>query len=68
MTRHATFLWMQDLLEHLHACSEQWQTAEPGSEPFLADTMRRDLDELRRLCESLRGTSVGARGLALQTA
>jgi hypothetical protein len=44
---------MQDLLEHLGACHEQWPAAEPAVERFLADAVRRDLDELRRLCDSL---------------
>ncbi|HEX4148905.1 MAG TPA: hypothetical protein VHY20_07955 [Pirellulales bacterium] len=53
MDRQARFLWMQDLLEHLGACHEQWPAAEPAVERFLADAVRRDLDELRRLCDSL---------------
>jgi hypothetical protein len=44
---------MQDLLEHVSACREQWQSAEPAIERFLAEAVRRDLDELRRLCDSL---------------
>lgn len=54
MTRQAKFLWMKDILEHLGHCYEQWQEAAPESEEYLAETMRRDLEEFRRLCESLR--------------
>jgi uncharacterized membrane protein YccC len=65
MDRQATFLWMQDLLEHLNSCHEQWQLADARTEHYLADSMRRDLDELRRLCETLRGAGRVARGTAL---
>ena len=54
MDRQTKFLWMKDLLEHLSSCQEQWQAADDATEWFLADAMRRDLDEMRRLCESLR--------------
>ncbi|HEY5312159.1 MAG TPA: hypothetical protein VIK18_06550 [Pirellulales bacterium] len=53
MDRQARFLWMKDLLEHLSDCHDQWQAADPASQRYLADAVRRDLDELRRLCESL---------------
>jgi hypothetical protein len=55
MDRQARFLWMKDLLEHISDCHEQWQAADPAAERFLADAVRRDLDELRRVCESLDG-------------
>jgi hypothetical protein len=54
MTRHAKFLWMKDLLEHMGRCHEQWQSADERMESFLADSLRRDLDEFRRICDSLR--------------
>jgi hypothetical protein len=54
MDRHAKFLWMKDLLEHLGRCHEQWQLSDAPNEHYLAESMRRDLDEFRRLCESLR--------------
>ena len=53
MTRSAKFLWMRDLLEHMHRCQDEWQSANPRRERMLADTMRRDLDECRRICESI---------------
>lgn len=55
MDRQARFLWMKDLLEHLAACHDQWQTADPAVERYLAEAVRRDLDEMRRLCDSLVG-------------
>jgi hypothetical protein len=54
MDRHAKFLWMKDLLEHIGACHEQWQTADARTERYLADSIKRDLEEFRRLSESLR--------------
>lgn len=57
MTRHAKLLWMKDLLEHMNRCQEQWQTADDRMEVFLADSLRRDLDEFRRICDSLRRDS-----------
>ena len=53
MTRQSKFLWMRDLLEHMQSCHEQWETADERRERLLAETMRRDLEEIRRLCESL---------------
>lgn len=57
MTRHAKFLWMKDLLEHMSRCHEQWETADARSERFLMDSMRRDVEEFRRLCDSMRAES-----------
>ena len=53
MTRDAKFLFMKDLLEHMERCHEQWQSADQRMEGFLADSLRRDLDEFRRICDSL---------------
>ena len=58
MTRQAKFLWMKDLLEHMGRCQEQWQSADQRMESFLADSLRRDLDEFRRICDSLRHESL----------
>jgi hypothetical protein len=55
MDRQKQLLWMKDLIEHLGDCYEQWQLADPGTERFLAESMKRDLDECRRLCDSLHG-------------
>ena len=60
MTRQAKFLWMKEILEHLDDCHRQWQFAEGRTEQFLADAIHRDLDEFRRLCDSLRSEAAGA--------
>ena len=57
MDRHATFLWMKDLLEHLQQCHEQWEVADDLGEGHWHSAMQRDLGELRRLCDSLRRES-----------
>lgn len=57
MDRRAQLLRMKDILEHLGDCYEQWHSVEPGSQMLLADMMKRDLDQCRRLCESLRRES-----------
>lgn len=57
MDRRSTFLWMRDILDHLSTCCEQWEDADADSERFLAESMRRDMDELRRLCQTVRQTS-----------
>jgi hypothetical protein len=54
MTRQDKFLWMKDLLEHMEWCHEQWETADERMESFLAESLRRDIDEFRRICDSLR--------------
>jgi hypothetical protein len=53
MDRQATFLWMQDLLERLADSHRQWEAAGPRCDRYMAETMCRDLDELRRLCHWL---------------
>ena len=54
MDRRKKLLFMQDILEHLGNCFDQWQSADTTSERFLVDSIERDLDEFRRLCESLK--------------
>lgn len=54
MDRHAKFVWMKEVLERLSDCQREWETAEGPTERFLADSIKRDLDEVRRICESLR--------------
>ncbi len=54
VTRNAQLLWMKDILEHMTSCYEQWQDADSSSDYYLAETMKRDLDEARRLCDALR--------------
>jgi hypothetical protein len=50
-------MWMKDLLEHMDRCHEQWETADERMESFLAESLRRDIDEFRRICDSLRTNS-----------
>jgi hypothetical protein len=61
MDRHAKFVWMKEVLEHLHDCHREWEVAEGKAERFLAESMKRDLDEVRRICESLTGRAEGGR-------
>ena len=62
MDRRNTFMWMKDLVDHLRTCADEWQTTSSrGGDGVWGEAVRRDLDELRRLCEKLRGEAVGAR-------
>jgi hypothetical protein len=54
MNRHSKLLWMQEVLEQLDRCYDEWSIADARSEQFVVATLHRHLDELRRLCESLR--------------
>ena len=53
MDRQAKLLCMKEILENLGDCHERWQDADRRDEHFVAEAMRRGLDEFRRLCESL---------------
>lgn len=69
MTRQSKFLWMKEILEHLDACHRQWQFAEGRTEHYLAEAMKRDLEEVRRLCDSLRSEpGCGSRACAAAAA
>jgi hypothetical protein len=57
MTRQNKLHWMKDLLEHMDRCHEQWETADERMESFLAESLRRDIDEFRRICDSLRSST-----------
>ena len=52
--RDTTLLWLGDLLEHLQTCQQQlsW-TADGETVQVLTDTMLRDLESCRRLCQQL---------------
>jgi hypothetical protein len=53
--RDANLLWLRDLLEHLNDSQQQLQVSEDGETiRVLTDSMLRDLESCRRLCESLR--------------
>jgi hypothetical protein len=53
--RESNLLWMKDLLEHLTSCQQQlhW-TDDNETIELLTETMLRDLESCRRLCETLR--------------
>ncbi len=57
MNRHAKLLWMKEVLEHLDDCHRQWLLADDDAGRYLAEAMKRDLDEVRRLCDSLQNES-----------
>ena len=61
MNHQGTLGWMRDLMEHLVDCHDQCQHVDPGASRYLIEAMRRDLEELRRLCESLRQTTAPER-------
>ena len=52
--RDLNLLWLKDTLEHLTVCRQQLQWAEDAETVHrLTETMLRDLDCCRRLCEAL---------------
>ena len=54
MTERQTKLhWMRDILDHLRHSQEQLPLANDVAQRYLAESMKRDLDEFRRLCDSL---------------
>ncbi len=56
--RKTNLLWLRDTLEHLTNCREQleWARNEEGVQ-VLTETMMRDLECCRRLCEAIHGRS-----------
>ncbi len=53
--RETNLLWLKDLLDHLRSCREQLQwTEDDEAVHVLTESMLRDLDCCRQLCESLR--------------
>jgi hypothetical protein len=56
--RDTNLLWLKDMLDHLSACRKQLEWAEsPEAVQVITETMLRDLESCRRLCESLRRRS-----------
>ena len=52
--RDLNLLWLKDTLEHLLACRQQLQWAEDAQTVhLLTESMLRDLECCRRLCEAL---------------
>lgn len=53
--RENNLLWLKDLLDHLVETRDHLEWAETGvSMRMVLDSMLRDLDNCRRLCENLR--------------
>jgi hypothetical protein len=53
--RETDLLWLRDVLDHLRDCQQQLQwTEDREAVRILTETMLRDLDCCRRLCEALR--------------
>jgi hypothetical protein len=56
--RETNLLWLKDVLEHLRACQQQLEwTEDTQAAQVLTETMLRDLDCCKRLCESLHSRS-----------
>lgn len=54
--RDTNLLWLKDMLEHLAACQQQLCWAEDAEAvQVLTESMLRDLDCCRRICEQLCG-------------
>jgi hypothetical protein len=52
--RDAKLLWLKDMIDHLSACRKQLEWAEnPEAVQVITETMLRDLEHCRRLCETL---------------
>jgi hypothetical protein len=53
--RDANLLWIKDLLEHLTATRQELQLVSDGEAiRVLTESMLRDLESCRRVCEALR--------------
>ncbi len=52
--RESKILWLKDILEHLTRCQKQllW-TTDPDMVRVITETMLRDLESCRHLCEEL---------------
>jgi hypothetical protein len=52
--RDTNLLWLKDMLDHLASCRKQLEWAEdPAAVQVITETMLRDLERCRRLCELL---------------
>ncbi len=52
--REANVVWLRDLLEHLTECQKQLEwTDDPELVRLVTETMLRDLERSRRLCENI---------------
>ncbi len=60
--RESNLLWLRDLLEHLAVCQERLEWAEgPDTVRVITETMLRDLERCRRLCEALHSRTAAVR-------
>jgi hypothetical protein len=56
--RDSNLVWLKDMLEHLTECQQQLQWAEDtDSVHLLTETMLRDLESCRRICEAFQQRS-----------
>lgn len=61
--RESNLVWLKDMLDHLRSCQRQLEWADDArSVQVLTETMLRELECCRRVCETLR------RRVALQPA
>lgn len=52
--RQSNLLWLRDIIEHLRESQQQLEWSEDAAAAHvLTDTMLRDLESCRRLCEAL---------------
>ena len=52
--RDADLLWLRDVIDHLRDCQQQLQwTEDKDTIHLVTETMLRDLESCRRLCETL---------------
>lgn len=53
--RDSNLLWLKDILENLRSCQQQLQWVEDSEAvQLITDTMLRDLECCRRICDGLR--------------
>jgi hypothetical protein len=53
--RDANLLWLKDVIDHMRACGRDLQlTEDPEAVHVLTESMLRDLECCRRLCDTLR--------------
>jgi hypothetical protein len=53
MTHQETRMRLADIWEHLNECYQQWEQADDEGAEWLTYCLVRDLDECRRICESI---------------
>jgi hypothetical protein len=52
--RQSNLLWLKDILNHLGSCQKQLEWSEDSETvQVLTESMMRDLDSCRRICEKL---------------